>query len=181
MRVAVCTICAYAEDEIVRVVSQENHELYTKLHGCTRWRINETSCWFNIIYMLSFCSQVEWGTTYLWTLYPTSCADLLSLLVRRFRRRRGTICTSTLMQARSCQTWERGWMWTMVFISRSSGRHLRSEWAESGREGTSSFWNSQNLGRIWFAISASFSASYFFMTSLTTDVQFRNAVAHEPM
>jgi hypothetical protein len=33
MRVAVCTICAYAEDEIVRVVSQENHELYTKLHG----------------------------------------------------------------------------------------------------------------------------------------------------
>jgi hypothetical protein len=33
MRIAIVTICAYAEDEAVRLVSQENHEIYAKLHG----------------------------------------------------------------------------------------------------------------------------------------------------
>lgn len=32
-RVAVVTVCAYAEDEAVRVLSVQNHQLYTQLHG----------------------------------------------------------------------------------------------------------------------------------------------------
>lgn len=32
-KVAIVTICSYAPDEAVRVVSLENHGLYSKLHG----------------------------------------------------------------------------------------------------------------------------------------------------
>lgn len=32
-RMAVVTICSYAPDETVRVISKENHEMYTQLHG----------------------------------------------------------------------------------------------------------------------------------------------------
>ena len=37
-RVRQVTICAYAEDEVVRLVSQENHEIYAKLHGSAAGR-----------------------------------------------------------------------------------------------------------------------------------------------
>lgn len=33
MRVAIVTICAYAEDEVVRVLSTQNHQLYAQVHG----------------------------------------------------------------------------------------------------------------------------------------------------
>lgn len=32
-RVAIVTICAYAPDEVVRLVSRENHEVYAQVHG----------------------------------------------------------------------------------------------------------------------------------------------------
>jgi len=32
-KIAVVTVCAYAEDEVVRVLSVQNHQLYTQLHG----------------------------------------------------------------------------------------------------------------------------------------------------
>merc|ERR1712196_499545 len=32
-RIAIVTICAYAEDEVVRVISEENHRQYAQLHG----------------------------------------------------------------------------------------------------------------------------------------------------
>jgi len=33
MKIAIVTICAYAEDEVVRVMSTENHQLYAALHN----------------------------------------------------------------------------------------------------------------------------------------------------
>ena len=32
-RIAIVSICSYAPDEVVRTVSIQNHELYSKLHG----------------------------------------------------------------------------------------------------------------------------------------------------